>query len=82
MPLDQRKSSLTVSALFLAVAVLGFARIGWQMLDPDTPPGAFIILAVPTIASLVLSVVYWSKRNRTTVPDNPPLERTGHERKL
>ena len=80
MPLDQRKSSLTVSALFLAVAGLGFARMWWQILNPNTPPGAFICLAIPTIAAMVLSVVYWSKRNRTSAPDNPPLERTGRER--
>jgi hypothetical protein len=72
MPLDQRKSSLIVSALFLGVAVLGCGRIVWQMFDPATPPGAFIILAVPTIASILLSIVYWSKRNRTAAPDNPP----------
>jgi hypothetical protein len=83
MQLDQRKSALTVSALFLAVAIFGIARISWHIWNWYGPPGGIIFLGIPTVGALILSAVYWSKSKRVSpTPDNPPLERTGQEDKL
>ena len=53
-----------VSVSLIAILIVATIYVVRQMQNPDAPPGAALVCAVPLILLLILAAVVWPRRDK------------------